>query len=518
MKTLITCLTVAALSVQIAGCAAMFHGTSDQITIQSPDADAQIYMDSVLIGKGAANAYVKRSTTHTLSVKKSGCADHSVETQKSFDAVSLLGVLVDFGVISMLVVDWGLTGAMWKTDPLVYHLAPICDISRTVKAAESNANAPVSAVNKPGPSLETARGMVTISHPPDGYHTSQDHISLLGVARGGPLKEVDITTNGRRLRGITASGGTDKTKPLNITVPLEEGENVIAVTVYDTAGDIVQEVRTVYRDAVPEQKLPGGRSTDKDAGERWAIVIGIDQYSDPAIPPLSYAEADARAMHSFLTTEGGVKPDHAVLLLNKDANQRKLRQTLGEYLRRKALKQDEVIIYYAGHGTTEPLSDDTVSSYLVPWDADPDSLFSTAIPMEEVKQILNRLSARKVLILQDTCYSGNSGGRTFIGKYGGVRAGSISSKFLQELSQKQGRLIITASDANEPSVEDGTRGHGVFTYFLLQGLKGEGDLDKDGAIRARELHTYLDRRVHEHSGGNQTPQIYGDGDMVLIQR
>ena len=113
--------------VQLSGCAAMFHGTSDQITIQSPDPDAKIYLDNMLVGKGTAVASVKRNTQHTIVAKKEGCTDNFVQTQTAFDPVTLLGVLVDWGIISVLVIDWGVTGAMWKIDPLVYHPNPICD-------------------------------------------------------------------------------------------------------------------------------------------------------------------------------------------------------------------------------------------------------------------------------------------------------------------------------------------------------------------------------------------------------
>ncbi len=118
---------ILAMSVEMGGCAAMFHGTSDQITISSADPDAKIYLDGALIGKGSGMATVKRNTTHSIAAKKKSCSDHLVQTQTSFDSVSLLGVLIDFGVVSMLVIDWAATGAMWKTDPLVYHVTPICD-------------------------------------------------------------------------------------------------------------------------------------------------------------------------------------------------------------------------------------------------------------------------------------------------------------------------------------------------------------------------------------------------------
>ena len=78
-------------------------------------------------------------------------------------------------------------------------------------------------------------------------------------------------------------------------------------------------------------------------------------------------------------------------------------------------------------------------------------------------------------------------------------------------------MILTASDTNQVSLEDPERGHGLFTYYLLQAFEGAADLDLDGAITVREIHLYLQRKVHEQSGGNQTPQLYGIGDMVIVR-
>ena len=106
------------LVVQFSGCAYMFHGNTDQITIQSADSDAALYLNNVLIGKGSASATVPRNKKQTITAKKSGCTDHVVETGDRFDGISLLGLFLDLGIISMLIVDNG-TGAMWKTDPLI---------------------------------------------------------------------------------------------------------------------------------------------------------------------------------------------------------------------------------------------------------------------------------------------------------------------------------------------------------------------------------------------------------------
>ncbi len=122
----LTKMLVILLVIQLTGCAAMFHGTNDQVTVVSGDPEAKLYIDSMYLGKGSGAITVKRNTTHTIFARKKGCADGIAQTQTSFDSVSLLGILIDWGLISMLVIDWGATGAMWKTDPLLYNVSPNC--------------------------------------------------------------------------------------------------------------------------------------------------------------------------------------------------------------------------------------------------------------------------------------------------------------------------------------------------------------------------------------------------------
>lgn len=116
----------------------MFHGTNDEVILTSGDPDAKLYMDATYLGKGSGTAIVKRNTVHTVFARKKDCVDGIAQTQTSFDAVSLLGILIDWGLISMLVVDWAATGAMWKTDPLLYNVTPNCDTSEQANLDRQN--------------------------------------------------------------------------------------------------------------------------------------------------------------------------------------------------------------------------------------------------------------------------------------------------------------------------------------------------------------------------------------------
>jgi hypothetical protein len=124
MKTVAPIFTVL-LVFQLTGCAYMFHGNTDQITIQSVDPQAELYIENALIGKGTASASVERNRKYSVTAKKAGCSDQTVQTGDKFDAISLLGLFLDLGIVSILIVD-NASGAMWKTYPLVYHVNPVC--------------------------------------------------------------------------------------------------------------------------------------------------------------------------------------------------------------------------------------------------------------------------------------------------------------------------------------------------------------------------------------------------------
>jgi hypothetical protein len=114
------------LLVETTSCAYLFHGTSDQVNVYSGDPNALLYLDDQLIGRGNASATLDRDRKYTITAKAPGCENSTVITNDKFDPTSLLGILIDFGIISILVIDMAATGAAWKTYPLSYTVTPIC--------------------------------------------------------------------------------------------------------------------------------------------------------------------------------------------------------------------------------------------------------------------------------------------------------------------------------------------------------------------------------------------------------
>ena len=305
----------------------------------------------------------------------------------------------------------------------------------------------------------------------------------------------------------------DMIKPLEFKsdVLLTLGENNIEIVAIDVMGNKKSETYTLNRGADAGEVGP-------IKGEQWAVVIGVSKFQHPDINPLSYTDDDAIAVYNYLTAEGGFAKENVQLLIDEDATTVNIKKALGEFLSKKSGKDDLVFIYFAGHGAPEadPGSGDNdgYSKYMITYDTDPESLYSTAMPMNEIATIFERIYAEKIVFFIDSCYSGASGGRTFSSSEGG-RAMNISDGFLAELSGK-GRLIITASDANEISLEKDELKHGIFTYYMLEGLKGEGDIDGDGYITVDELYGYLYDKVARVSEQKQHPTKKGESQGHIV--
>jgi uncharacterized caspase-like protein len=250
---------------------------------------------------------------------------------------------------------------------------------------------------------------------------------------------------------------------------------------------------------------------------RYAVVIGISKYKNAEkVTPLKYAVADARAFVDFIKTPvgGGFKAENMKVLLDEQATAQAVRSALGTFLK-KAVKDDLVYIYFAGHGAPEPKNPSNL--YFLTWEADPDDLFGTALPMDQITYILKKhIFAERVVVLTDACHSAGIGGGL-----GGTRGGENQiNQFVRELARtKPGRAVVTGSRAGEYSQEGKSwgGGHGVFTYHWLEALKGAGDVDGNGIVTLGEAFDYTGRHVAKDTQNNQHPDTLGsfDNDMPL---
>ena len=369
---------------------------------------------------------------------------------------------------------------------------------------------------------------VAFRYPEDRSRVTEEASVVAAVVTSSKgVAKISVSLNGSEVHQ-QSERTPQKSVAVTSPVKLREGANAIVITASEPGGNVRQEIRTVIYErpkaAVAGLKAPPPPPPTRD---RWAVVIGTGRYESPEIPRLHYTVPDAEALYEVLIGPGGFKKEHVLLITDRTEKKptlRNIKWSLGTFLARSAKKDDTVVIFFAGHGAPEVdqqgVERDGFAKYLVPSDAEPDDLYSSGLPMDELQTIFARIEAERVVVFLDACYSGAAGGRTFASKK--TRSAHVDDLFLERLTQSKGRAIITASRSAEVSIELPELGHGIFTYYLVQGLKGAADLNRDGIVSFQELYEYVEREVAQKSrsvGGNQHPVMKGEleGSLPLVR-
>ena len=177
--------------------------------------------------------------------------------------------------------------------------------------------------------------------------------------------------------------------------------------------------------------------------------------------------------------------------------------------RKQPIKEDLVTIYFAGHGT--PGSPDTPDNlYLLPYDVDYDRIASTGFPMWDIETAIKRfVKAKKVVVIADACHSGGIGNSFDIARRGGrgIKVNPINTSLNNLSKVGDGVCVISAAGDREYS-QEGKQwggGHGVFTHYLLEGLQGRADDNRDGFVTMEEAYQYLFDRVRSETRHSQNP-------------
>src|SRR5437899_3075219 len=152
---------------------------------------------------------------------------------------------------------------------------------------------------------------------------------------------------------------------------------------------------------MPKSEVSGTPSVSGFYANSWALVIGINRYERAL--GLAYAVADAKAVAEALPPLG-FPQQNVRLLLDGEATKTRIETVLYEEFAAMA-SQDRLLVFFAGHGETAPIKGGE-EGYLLPVDANPAALARTAIPMDDLKRIGQRVKAKHVLFVMDASFSG----------------------------------------------------------------------------------------------------------------
>jgi hypothetical protein len=221
-----------------------------------------------------------------------------------------------------------------------------------------------------------------------------------------------------------------------------------------------------------------------------ALLVGIDEYADPTIPPLgAIPRIDAEDVAGVLRDPArcGYLPERVRTLMGRHATREAILHEL-EHLRTQTRGDSSAVVYFSGHGSHLPDGD-----YLLPADTDgssPERTARTAIPAAELSARLNAIPAGKLLTILDCCHAG------------GVAA-PVGKDLYVRLSSGSGRAVLAACAAGEQAAHlQQTDRNSLFTTHLLAGLRGKAATD-DGLIKVFGLFEYVQLQVvaayrHQH--------------------
>ncbi|MDD5627626.1 MAG: caspase family protein [Elusimicrobia bacterium] len=223
-----------------------------------------------------------------------------------------------------------------------------------------------------------------------------------------------------------------------------------------------------------------------------AVIIGIERYRE-SLPKADFAAGDARLMAEYARRLLGYPEENVALLTDDHATRGDFEKYFERWLPNRVEPGDDVLVYYSGHGAPNPKTGD---AFLVPFDGDPTYIDQTGYPLKKLYAQLARLPAGRVTVVMDSCFSG-AGGRSVLAK------GARPLVNVQQSAPPGKLTVLSASAGDQISNSYDEKRHGLFTYFLLKGLKQSGDL--------RQAFDYskpmVSRTARRQFNSDQDPQL-----------
>jgi len=250
---------------------------------------------------------------------------------------------------------------------------------------------------------------------------------------------------------------------------------------------------------------PGGGAVQptsiEGARNNWLIAVGVNRFQDSSVSPLKYCVADAQSIYQAFAGPGKLVPAEQAYLLTTDSADPSLAPTRVNILRKigyateQAVPDSTIILDLSGHGFV----DDQGRSYLLPEDGRVDQLVDTAVPIARVNELLTTCKAARKILFVDACRNSPRKGTR------GASETTDAKAFNEALKAAQGEVTMASCDAGQVSNEWDEMGHGVFTHYLLEGLRGKAGVDANGYVTLSRLVEYVGQEVPAWSKRNTRP-------------
>ncbi len=224
----------------------------------------------------------------------------------------------------------------------------------------------------------------------------------------------------------------------------------------------------------------------------FAVIVGCADYKRQNLD-LRFSDDDAYRFYAYLKScEGGGIPDeHIAVLIDEAANKNNIIKTMNDVFS-KATADDMLLFFFSGHGAENAFCPTDITDQ-----------FSSLLQHNEVKAVFKKYPAKYKVCFADACFSGSI--------YHGTPTPSTATTAISETNV----VIMMSSKNTETSQENMKMRQGAFTYYLIKGLKGSADRDKDGIVNLGEIFTYVKANVINFTDSKQTPIIEGNASRDM---
>jgi hypothetical protein len=322
------------------------------------------------------------------------------------------------------------------------------------------------------------------------------NITIIGIAES-KIGIVDVLINGQH-------ADIDEKGNFSIDVLLKAGKNDIVVTAMDVHQNQGSKQFVVNREAgkvalvKKEEPVP---ETGFMSGKYHALLIAVQDYSNPEIGKLDYPVSDARQLMDVLSSRYNFDKENLTLLYNPD--RRTIYKTL-QSMRKQLMAEDSLLIFYAGHGMW---LDDMKQGFWLPRDAAGMNDPSDWIPNSNIRDYIKAIKAKHILLVADACFSG--------GIFKLRDAPSSPGTSIEKIYELPSRKAMTSGSLK--TVPD----QSVFVEFLIKRLEE----NKDPYLDAQKLFARMRDAVIHNSKTKQIP-LYGaineagdeGGDFIFVKR
>lgn len=327
--------------------------------------------------------------------------------------------------------------------------------------------------------------------------------------------QTNADTASLKIDGIEEGGRADGVYQIKRVARAAQTSNfkIVATDVFGNTESKTITVSRALADSSPRfVSLNPANVRTRPAADAVAIIIGIQNYK--RVPKAEFANEDARAFYDYAIRALGVRPENIKLMLDEQADEVEILAAFQNWLPVKVKKsKTDVYVFYSGHGLP---GEDGKSLYILPQGADRQFIAKTALNQQEIIAALQAVKPKSVTMFMDACYSGQiRTGDTLIASARPLALSSTTASFPSEFT------VFTASAPDQIASSSPDLKHGIFSYYLMKGMEGDADENRDGKITAAELQTYILEMVGKQAmtlNRRQEPQMVGDLGRVLVGR